>query len=191
MHILCAYTAPVQCILRHNYTQPLKRFSTQELCALAIDLEIDYCVPFFMQQKVDGLELVLSTEEEFLSRLTTTTGRALFISFTFLDLTFAAIADAAALRRRGQSQGLEGVDTLTTASFVLQISRCKQIRKSLLYRVIRRIPLLLAMTHRTCPLADLMHSIIVLNLAEHKGSRRRHRRIQTWIRAAQINKRCS
>ena len=40
--------------------------------------------------------------------------------------------------------------------------------------VLRRIPLLLAMTHRTCPLADLIHSIIVLNLAEHKGSRRRH-----------------
>ena len=99
---------------RHNYTQPLKYFTTQDLCALAKRLEIDYCVSFFKQQKVDGLEMVLFTEEEFVSMLKTTTGE-LFISVSscnafllqlLMHLSRADVNNAKALKAWARLQPL-------------------------------------------------------------------------------------
>ena len=60
---------------RHNNaTQPLKDFSTRELCALAARLNIKYCIKYFEKADVDGEEMVLYSKEEFVSMLKTSTG---------------------------------------------------------------------------------------------------------------------
>lgn len=101
-----AFVSRCTCIFRHNYTQPLICFSTEELCALAIDLEIEYCTSFFRQQKVNGLEIMLSTKEEFVSRVKTATGgiftyinlRATFLLQLLMHPSRAGVANAKALK---------------------------------------------------------------------------------------------
>ena len=91
MHTQCPFICALvhcmstSCVLRHNYTQPLKHFSTQQLCDLAVKLKMTYCIPFFKQENVDGLEMVEQKKEEFISMLKTTTG-GIFISVTFCTI---------------------------------------------------------------------------------------------------------
>ena len=134
------YTRPYACLFpvylssRHNYTQTLQHFSTQELCALAQACKINYCVPFFSLEKVDGEEMMLSTKEEFMSRLKTSTGEWdiyqywIFISVTcctaFCCNCDCAIACAPVSRRRARCQSRESVESPTTVPFLLQI--CNQ-----------------------------------------------------------------
>ena len=88
MHTQCPFICALvhcmstSCVLRHNYTQPLKHFSTQELCELAVELKMEYCISFFKQEKMVGEEMMLYTKEEFVSTLKTSTGE-IFISVTF------------------------------------------------------------------------------------------------------------
>jgi len=52
----------------------MKRQSTWELCTLAAHLNINYCAEFFKKASVDGEEMVLFSQEEFVSMLKTNTG---------------------------------------------------------------------------------------------------------------------
>ena len=105
-------------VSRHNHTQNLLNvddLTTQDLCALAKSLDIDYCISFFKQQRVVGEEMSLYTKEEFVSTLKTCTSEISAVHFP-------AIADALVSRRRDQCQSLVSVETLTAAPS-LQISK--------------------------------------------------------------------
>ena len=107
-------------------TQTLKDLSTEDLCELAKHRGIDYCAPFFRQERVVGAEMLLYKKEEFVSMLKTSTGE-IFISgyirggfikkkknWLHSVLHFAEIDDAPVSHRREQCQSLVSVGTLST-----------------------------------------------------------------------------
>ena len=165
-------------------TQTLKDLSTEDLCELAKHRGIDYCAPFFRQERVVGAEMLLYKKEEFVSMLKTSTGEIFISGYirggfikkkkTGYILYFILLKLMMHLFRTDVNNAKALLAWERFQPYFHSESATKHVspRCILLWRI------LYINCRPSCPpLADPMRCIIVLNLAEHTGSRRRNQRL--------------